>query len=267
MTAEAATRAFAFAGVLLVLLALESLRGVRARPAAGRSARAFRHLLLSVLGTLAARLILPLGLAGVAVWAEGAGVGLFNAEQAPSGVGFLVSLLALDLAVFLQHRAMHAAPLLWRLHRVHHSDVEMDVTTGLRFHPFEIALSLVWKACVIVALGVPVEAALAYEIMLNALSLFTHANIALPARVDRALRLFVATPAFHLVHHSPRRVETDSNFANALTIWDRLSGTWRDAAASPDPGLGLATLRDPEAQRLGALLAQPFGKVEDPARS
>lgn len=258
MSVELAVRLGGFGAALAILWLLESWPRTRAREIDARLTRAWRHLGLAALSSVLARLAVPAGLAGVALWSQGAGIGMFNLVPVPGWAVFALTLLVMDLAVWLQHRAMHAVPALWLLHRVHHSDTAMDVTTGLRFHPIEIVISLVWKAAVAVALGAPPEALLAYEVLLNALSLFTHANITLPGWLDRSMRQAFATPAFHLVHHSPRPEETNSNFANALTVWDRLAGTWRDAAALPDPGLGLDEFRARADQTLLALLRQPL---------
>jgi sterol desaturase/sphingolipid hydroxylase (fatty acid hydroxylase superfamily) len=257
---DVVARTGVFALVALTLAALESWPASRARAVQARTTRAVRHLVLAALGTVAGRLAVPAGLAGVAIWAQAQGVGVLPALGVTGAVGFAVTLVALDLAIYAQHRAMHAHPWLWCLHRVHHCDTAMDLTTGVRFHPLEIAVSLLWKALVVLALGAPPEAVLAYEALLSALALFTHANIALPRGLDRWLRHAIATPAFHLVHHSPRKPETDSNFANALTVWDRLFGTWRDAVAPPDPGVGLEHFREPKQSTLAALLLQPWAR-------
>jgi sterol desaturase/sphingolipid hydroxylase (fatty acid hydroxylase superfamily) len=257
LSSELALRLGGFLGVLVILLVLESVPRVRARAAGHRLVRAGRHFGLSLISSVMARVMVPAGLAGVAVWAQTAGFGVFNLLVLPPAAAFVATLLVMDFAVWFQHRAMHHVPILWHLHRLHHADTEMDVTTGLRFHPFEILLSLGFKAMVAALLGAPPEAVLAYEVMLNAMALFTHANITLHERVDRALRRVIATPAFHLVHHSPRAEETNSNYANALTVWDHLFGTSRTASV-PDPGLGLERFRAPEDQRFAALLRQPF---------
>jgi sterol desaturase/sphingolipid hydroxylase (fatty acid hydroxylase superfamily) len=172
----------------------------------------------------------------------------------PAGV------VLLDLAVYLQHRVFHAVPALWRLHRVHHADLELDATTGLRFHPIEILLSMAIKIAAVAALGAPAAAVLAFEVLLNAGALFSHANLALPRGLDAVLRAVLVTPAMHRVHHSVVRAETDSNFGFCLSWWDRLFGTYRAApAAGPDRvTIGLEAFRDPAELRLDRLLTQPF---------
>jgi sterol desaturase/sphingolipid hydroxylase (fatty acid hydroxylase superfamily) len=172
----------------------------------------------------------------------------------------LASIIALDLAVYAQHVAMHAAPPLWRLHRMHHADLDFDVTTGVRFHPLEILISMAWKMAVVAALGAPAFAVFLFEIALNATSLFNHANLTLPAPLDRVLRLLIVTPDMHRVHHSVVRRETDSNFGFNLSLWDRLFGTYRaqPAAGHEAMTIGLPSFRDARELRLDRLLTQPF---------
>jgi sterol desaturase/sphingolipid hydroxylase (fatty acid hydroxylase superfamily) len=205
-----------------------------------------------------ARLIAPAGLAAVALWADGQGIGLFHLVEAPVWLATAASILVLDLAVWAQHRLSHAVPILWRLHRVHHADPDVDALTALRFHPVEIALSLVWKGAVVLALGAPAAAVLAFEALLNASALFNHANARLPAPVERIARLLIVTPDLHRVHHSPDQPETNSNFGFLLSVWDRLSGTLREARHDPDGPQGLDVFRDRADQRLDALLLQPL---------
>jgi sterol desaturase/sphingolipid hydroxylase (fatty acid hydroxylase superfamily) len=198
---------------------------------------------------------------GVALLAEERGWGLLHAaEPLPAWLMVVTGVVVLDFAIYLQHVMFHAVPLLWRLHRMHHADLDVDVTTGARFHPIEIVLSLILKFGVIVAVGAPPLAVLVFEILLNAGSLFNHANLALPARADRVLRWLVVTPDMHRVHHSVEPVETNSNFGFTLPWWDRLCGTYR---AQPEAGhegmvLGLAQFRAPRDLRLDRLLLQPF---------
>jgi sterol desaturase/sphingolipid hydroxylase (fatty acid hydroxylase superfamily) len=180
--------------------------------------------------------------------------------NAPGAVAILASVILLDLVIYLQHRLFHAVPLLWRLHRLHHADLEFDVTTGVRFHPLEIALSMVIKIGAVVALGAPAVAVLAFEVLLNATTLFNHANIKLPQALDRIVRLVVVTPDMHRVHHSVRREETNSNFGFSVPWWDWLFRTHR---AQPADGhdrmiIGLEKLRDPADLRLARMLLQPI---------
>jgi len=168
--------------------------------------------------------------------------------------------MALDLAIYLQHVLFHAVPTLWRLHRMHHADLELDVTTGTRFHPIEIILSMGIKLGAVAAMGVPAVAVLAFEVLLNATSIFNHSNVRIPAWVDRGLRWIVVTPDMHRVHHSILAPETNSNFGFNLPWWDRLFGTYRDQPAAGHLGMtiGIEQFREPAEQRLGCMLTQPF---------
>ena len=175
------------------------------------------------------------------------------------------------MAIWLQHVVTHKVPLLWRLHQVHHADLDVDLTTGIRFHPIEIVLSLLDKAAIVLALGIDPWTVLLFEAVLNASAVFTHGNVALPARFDAALRWLVCTPDMHRVHHSTERAETDSNYGFFLSIWDRLFGTMRHSPAKGQLGmeLGLPIYRDPGRLGLGSLLAMPFMRrsPRSPART
>jgi sterol desaturase/sphingolipid hydroxylase (fatty acid hydroxylase superfamily) len=174
-------------------------------------------------------------------------------------VGFLV----LDAAIWLQHVVTHKVPVLWRLHQVHHADLDVDLTTGIRFHPIEIVLSALYKAAIVLALGIDPWTVLLFEAVLNASAVLTHANVALPERLDRVLRWIVCTPDMHRVHHSTERAETDSNYGFFLSVWDRLFGTMRHAPAKGQLGveLGLPPYRDPDRLGLGSLLVMPFRRL------
>jgi len=196
----------------------------------------------------------------VAVFAEERGTGLLNMFVIPYPLAFVLSLLALDLAMYLVHLMFHAVPALWRVHRVHHADVDFDVTTGARFHPIQILLAVPIKFAVIFVLGLPVLAVLAFETVFNALSLFNHANVRVPRTVDHILRWFLVTPDMHRVHHSVDATETNSNFSFVLPWWDRLFGTYR---AQPEGGhermaIGVDQFRTPRDFRLDRMLLQPF---------
>jgi sterol desaturase/sphingolipid hydroxylase (fatty acid hydroxylase superfamily) len=175
-----------------------------------------------------------------------------------------LTLLLLDLAIYVQHVLTHAVPALWRLHRVHHTDLDLDVTTGVRFHPFEILLSVLYKIALVVALGAHPLAVLIFEVLLNGSSLFNHANVRLPAMLERWLRLIWVTPEMHRVHHSVLRRETDSNYGSCLSLWDRLFGTY---VAQPQAGhdrmtIGLEAFRTPAEQSLWSLLMQPVRREQ-----
>jgi sterol desaturase/sphingolipid hydroxylase (fatty acid hydroxylase superfamily) len=213
-----------------------------------------------VLDTALVRLLFPTAAVGVALVAEARGWGLFQAMGIPTWVSVPAAVVALDLAIYLQHVLFHAVPALWRLHRVHHADLEVDVTTGARFHPIEVLLSMGIKLGVVVALGAPAIAVLTFEVLLNATSMFNHSNVRMPARLDRVLRYIVVTPDMHRVHHSVVAGETNSNFGFNLSWWDRLLGTYRDqpAAGHHAMTLGIDQFRDPAEQRLDRMLTQPF---------
>jgi sterol desaturase/sphingolipid hydroxylase (fatty acid hydroxylase superfamily) len=208
-----------------------------------------------------ARMILPIGAVGMAVLAESNGWGLFNNVQLPGWLAGILAFILLDFAIYLQHVLFHAVPALWRLHMVHHADLDIDVTTGLRFHTIEIVLSLGIKLAVVSLLGAPALAVLAFEIALNATSMFNHSNLRLPGWLDRVLRLLLVTPDMHRVHHSASPRETNSNFGFNLPWWDFLLGTY---CAQPHEGhermtIGLAEYRDERrAESLLWMLIVPF---------
>jgi sterol desaturase/sphingolipid hydroxylase (fatty acid hydroxylase superfamily) len=209
---------------------------------------------------LVVRVLFPTAAVGAALWAEATGTGLLHALAVPAWLAVPLAVVLLDLVIWAQHLVFHHVPLLWRLHRVHHADTEIDVTTGLRFHPIEIVLSLLLKIAVVVALGVPALSVLLFDVLLNATSIFSHANVRLPGALDRVLRWLLVTPDMHRVHHSVIRAETDSNFGFCLSVWDRIFGTYR---AQPKLGLarvkiGQERFRDAREARLDRLLTQPF---------
>lgn len=218
------------------------------------------NLALTTLNSVLVRVTLPVAAIGVAEFATERGMGLFNMFQVPLLPAILLSVLALDLAIYLQHLMFHAVPLLWRLHRVHHADLDFDVTTGARFHPFEIVLSMLIKFAVILVLGPPAVAVLAFEVLLNASSMFNHGNVRMPEFVDRIVRWLVVTPDMHRVHHSVNPRETNSNFGFTLPWWDRLFGTYRGQPAAGHDGMtiGIEQFRSPREQWLDRMLLQPF---------
>ena len=256
---EPLVRFGAFVLVLAAMAGWELAAPFRAQ-AHGRSRRWPSNLGIVVLDSLVVRILFPAGAVGAALWAEAHGMGLFHLADVPGAVAVPLSVVLLDLAIWAQHRVFHAVPALWRLHRMHHADTEFDVTTGLRFHPIEIALSMLIKIAVVVALGVPALAVLLFEVLLNAASMFSHGNVRLPGRVDAMLRRVIVTPDMHRVHHSAVREETDSNFGFCLSVWDRWFGTYRPepAAGQERFTIGLETFRDPAELRLDRMLTQPF---------
>jgi sterol desaturase/sphingolipid hydroxylase (fatty acid hydroxylase superfamily) len=222
---------------------------------------------LVVLNTVVLRLLFPAAAVGMAVFAAGQGWGVLNYFDVPFWVAVAVSVVVLDFFIWLQHVMVHAVPALWRLHRVHHADLDFDVTTGARFHPLEIILSMLIKFAVVALLGPPVLAVVIFEVLLNATSMFNHGNVRIPEGVDRVLRWFVVTPDMHRVHHSWDDDETNSNFGFNLPWWDRLFGTYRGQPRDGHDGMtiGIHTYRDArQVDRLPGMLWLPFiGQVRD----
>lgn len=258
-SAEPMIRLGCFLGVLTTMVLWEVLAPRRPQ-SVGRSLRWPNNLGLVMLDTAIVRLLFPLAAVGMAFFAQGKGWGLFNLIHLPELVAILASVLLLDLIIYGQHVTFHAVPWLWRLHRMHHADLEFDVTTGLRFHPGEIVLSMLIKLAAVLVLGAPPVAVLVFEVVLNATSMFNHGNVRLPSQVDRMLRIFVVTPEMHRVHHSIDRHETDSNFGFNVPWWDRLFGTYR---AQPALGhvrmvIGIDRFRDRRELWLHRMLAQPL---------
>jgi sterol desaturase/sphingolipid hydroxylase (fatty acid hydroxylase superfamily) len=255
-------RVGAFGGSLLLLLAAQDLWPRRTTPM-HRRRRWTANLSIVVLDVLLVRLLIPLGAVGTAIWADVRGYGLLAGVDWPWAAEAALAFLALDALVYWQHRLFHRIPLFWRLHRMHHSDIEFDATTGVRFHPLEILASMLIKMGAVLALGAPAVAVIAFEIALNATSLFNHANLRLPPALDRALRCVIVTPDMHRVHHSVHRVEHDSNYGFNLSWWDHL---FRSYTAQPADGhttmrIGLEQFREDPEQRLQSLLLQPFRRL------
>jgi sterol desaturase/sphingolipid hydroxylase (fatty acid hydroxylase superfamily) len=259
MEHEVAIRLGFFFGIL-VPVALGEVFFPRRVLRTGKAVRWLSNLGVVVIDTLAVRLLFPIIGVGVAMAAQEQGWGLLNVLTLPAWLGVVVGLLALDLVVYLQHAMFHTMPILWRLHMMHHADLDIDVTTGLRFHPIEIVISMVIKMTVIAALGPSVFTVILFEIILNGTAMFNHGNVRLPLALDRYLRLLVVTPDMHRVHHSVTIRETNSNFSFNFPWWDRLFGTYR---AQPVLGheemvIGLAQFRDPARNTLGHMLVMPF---------
>tara|TARA_R110002012_G_scaffold28496_1_gene89524 strand:- start:1243 stop:2097 length:855 start_codon:yes stop_codon:yes gene_type:complete len=259
LAAEATIRLSIFLGVL-VAMALWEVAAPRRRREIPRVIRWTNNLALVVVDTIILRLSFPVIAVGLAVVAEDRGWGLFNNIDAPLWMAVVVSMLLLDLAIYLQHVMFHSVPGLWRLHRMHHADLDFDATTGLRFHPVEIVISMGIKLAVVAALGPPAVAVLLFEVILNATALFNHANIDLPRPVDRVLRLFVVTPDMHRVHHSIDPHETNSNYGFNLPWWDWLLGTYIAQPAKGHEGMeiGIEQFRTPRDLWLDRMLIQPL---------
>lgn len=259
LTSEAGVRLSTFGGILILMAILESWAPRRSREV-HRHVHWTNNLGLAFVNTLAIRFIAPIGAVGFAMYAEANGWGLFNLIDVPRWISILLCVIALDLAIYVQHVLFHVVPLFWRLHMVHHADMEFDVTTGLRFHTIEILLSLAIKCMAILILGAPAFAVLIFEVLLNATSMFNHSNVKLPLWLDRVLRMFIVTPDMHRVHHSVIRRETNSNFGFNLPWWDFVFRTYR---AQPEKGhsdmtIGLPEYRDRRVEYLHWILLLPF---------
>jgi sterol desaturase/sphingolipid hydroxylase (fatty acid hydroxylase superfamily) len=259
IAAEPVIRLAVFLGVFAAVALWEALAPRRAR-AFPRRARWPHNIALVLLDNALVRVVAPGAAIAVALAAEAHGWGLLNAAALPAWAAIPLAVVLLDLAIYFQHVMVHAVPALWRLHRVHHADLDFDVTTGARFHPIEILVSVVIKMAAVAAIGAPPVAVLVFEVLLNATAMFNHANGRLPLGVDRWLRLLVVTPDMHRVHHSIAYSETNSNFGFNLPWWDRLFGTYRaqPAAGHEAMTIGVGAFRTPADLRLDRLLLQPF---------
>jgi len=257
---EPAIRLGFFLGILTVMAGWEVLAPRRVLTTS-KPGRWINNLGIVFLNSFLLRLLFPAGAVGLALFAGKQGWGLFNHFEAPYAVAVVLSVVAMDFAIYLQHVMFHAVPVLWRLHRMHHADLDFDVTTGARFHPIEIILSMLIKFAVIVVLGAPALAVIVFEVLLNATAMFNHSNVRMPLSLDRV----IVTPDMHRVHHSILDHETNSNFGFNLSWWDRLFGTYQD---QPEQGhekmtIGIRDFRDPkQAGRLDGMLMIPFlGKI------
>ncbi len=266
MRHEALIRMSFFFGTLAVMALWEILAPRRAL-SVSKSVRWLNNLGLVFFNSFLLRVIFPAAAVGMAAFTSAQGWGVFNYYETPVWVALVVSVIALDFIIYLQHVMVHAVPALWRLHRMHHADLDFDVTTGARFHPVEILLSMVIKFSAIVVLGPPVVAVVIFEVLLNATAMFNHANVRLPLRLDGVLRWLVVTPDMHRVHHSVADDEANSNFGFNLPWWDRLFGTYRDQPRGGHEGMtiGIHKYRSSrEVSWLPGMLWLPLrGKVSD----
>jgi len=260
---EAAIRLGVFLGIFALMAVLETIAPRRAR-AHPRALRWTGNLGVVVLNTLLVRLLFPVAAVGLALAGEREGWGLLNnldlPAWLPAWLAVLLAVVVLDFIIYLQHVMFHAVPLLWRLHRMHHTDLDLDVTSGARFHPVEIVISMVIKMAAVVALGPPAVAVVIFEVVLNATAMFNHSNLSIPGPVDRLLRLVVVTPDMHRVHHSVVPDETNSNFGFNLPWWDRLFGTYRAQPAAGHAGMtiGIEEFRSSRDLWLDRMLLQPL---------
>ncbi len=260
---EPVIRLSAFFGIFAIMAAVE-LIAPRRTLTVSKGLRWFSNLSIVALNTVLGRLILPMAPVAFAYLCAEKGWGLFNLTDWPGWLELVVAVILMDFAIWLQHVMVHAIPMLWRLHRMHHADLDYDVTTGARFHPIEIILSLGIKLCVIALLGASPVAVLAFEVLLNATAMFNHSNVRLPLGLDAVLRLLVVTPDMHRVHHSAIPRECNSNFGFNLPWWDRLFGTY---IAQPELGhegmtIGLDMFREERDERLDQMLIQPFRQAK-----
>lgn len=262
---EPLIRSGCFLAVFVILALGESLLPRRPR-SVRRRLRWPSNLAVAGLNALLLRAVFPATAVGLALAGTQHGWGLLNRFDLPDWAAILLSVMALDLFIYLQHVMFHAVPVLWRVHRMHHADLDLDVTSGSRFHPIEILLSLGFKCMLVVALGVPAVAVLIFEVLLNATSLFNHSNVRIRGRLDRILRWVVVTPDMHRVHHSILPRETNSNFGFNIPWWDRLFGTYRDqpAAGHQHMTIGIEQFRAVRELWLDRMLLQPFRSETGP---
>jgi sterol desaturase/sphingolipid hydroxylase (fatty acid hydroxylase superfamily) len=259
MGSEATIRLGFFFGIFILVAVLEILRPRRALTTS-KTSRWFTNLAIIALNPISVRLVFPVLPVGMALLAADRHWGLLNIMALPYWLNVVIAVIILDFSIYLQHVLHHAIPILWRLHMVHHADLDFDVTTGMRFHPFEIILSMGIKLMAIAALGSPALAVLIFEVALNATSMFNHSNTRIPEKMDRVLRLFIVTPDMHRVHHSVIIRETNSNYGFNLPWWDRLLGTYKNQPERGHDGMtiGLSQFRDPKRLTLPRLLILPF---------
>ena len=264
MQHEIGIRLGCFVGVLVVMAVWEIVAPRRPRTVS-KAIRWGNNLGLAFLNSIVLRLLFPAAAVGVAAFAKEQGWGLLHYFQMPFVLATVLSVIAMDFIIYLQHVLVHAVPTLWRIHRVHHADLDYDLTTGARFHPIEIILSMLIKFATIVVLGPPIIAVIIFEVVLNGMAMFNHGNVRLPLALDRVLRWLVVTPDMHRVHHSVEDNETNSNFGFNLSIWDRLFGTY---IVQPRKGhlgmtIGIHQYRNPkQVNQLPGMLLLPFvGKV------
>ena len=249
-----------FLFTMLAVMATWEVLAPRRRLSVGKAYRWINNWAIVIAGTVLTRVVFPAGAVGLGFFVESQGWGLLQVVDIPLWLTVVIAVVVLDFAVWAQHVMFHAVPALWRLHRMHHADLDFDLTTGLRFHPFELLLSFGIKATVIVAIGAPALAVLVFEIILSSLALFNHSNVRLPATLDRHLRRFIVTPDFHRVHHSWYPEETNTNFGFNLSLWDRALGTYCPQPRDGHEGMtiGLNQFREPSWERFDRMLIQPF---------
>ncbi len=262
---EAMIRLSVFFGVFFVMALWEVFLPKR-ELVLSKAKRWISNIGIVFLNTALVRVVFPVVAVGIALFAEKMGWGVFNYFDLPFYLVIFLSIIFLDLTIYLQHVMFHAVPVLWNVHRMHHADMDIDVTTGARFHPIEIILSMLIKFSAIIILGAPVLAVVLFEVILNAMAMFNHSNVRMFKGLDSFLRIFVVTPDMHRIHHSIKEDETNSNFGFNLSLWDRIFGTYK---AQPDDGhlkmkIGITTFDDPKiCSRLDKMLLIPFLKKDE----
>jgi len=267
---EGPLRLSIFAGVFAVMALLELLSPSR-KLGHAKGARWFTNIAIGGIDSLVVRLmalfVIPLAAVSTALWAQSQNWGLLNWTALPQWLEIAIAVVVLDLAIYGQHVASHKIPMLWSFHQMHHSDVDIDVTTAIRFHPIEIALSMLWKIVVVLVLGPAALAVVIFEVILNGCAMFNHANLHLPPFLDRLLRLVIVTPDFHRVHHSIIRAETDSNYGFNLSVWDRFFGTYIPQPRKGHQGMTIGLPNHQSEKPTGVVwsLALPFAGTKTSA--
>ncbi|MBA6391973.1 sterol desaturase family protein [Colwellia sp. BRX10-3] len=259
---EASLRLSIFFAVLLAMIVLESCFPAR-RSKLTKRVRWLGNFSLLIISSVIARLLVPIGVTGIALYGSANGIGLFNIINLPNWLGITLSVLLLDLMIYWQHRLFHLVPMLWRFHKVHHADSHIDASTGLRFHPVEIVLSILLKGVAVLLLGVPAVAVIIFEVALNGFALFNHANIRLPRWLEYPLRAILITQVLHRIHHSQVLDETNSNYGFSVSWWDRLFGSYKSQAKKRDEDLDIGLKSYPPNNKSAgfmSLLKMPFGK-------
>lgn len=265
MDQTALFRLMIFAILLVIMAGWEVIAPFRDAKSQNRSLRWLTNFGLMICGAALSRFTVGAAMVFAASWSQSQQMGLLHFFLMPEPLAILVSVILLDCAVYWQHRLTHIVPLLWLFHRVHHTDTAFDVSTAVRFHPLEILASLIYKTAIVAIIGADPWAVVIYETLLSGFALFNHGNVHLPGRLDRALRKLIVTPDMHRVHHSSKMVETNSNYGNMLSVWDRIFSSYTVAPAD-DPQrmeIGLETFRDTQSQSLWASLWLPFRRKQD----
>ena len=265
---DAIYRLGVFVSVLFAMASLEFILPKR-QLKTSRVRRWFTNITIAGLNNVFVRLMgfiaLPVVALSTALYAEESKIGLFYFLDLPLWLSCILSIILLDLAIYFQHVASHHIPFLWRLHKVHHADTDIDVTTAVRFHPVEIVLSMLYKVALVLFFGVPVLAVFLFEMILNACAMFNHANVNLPKGLDRVLRLFIVTPDMHRVHHSVREVETNSNYGFNIPLWDYVFGTYTSQPRDGHEGMtiGLESYQTPKPTQIFWSLSLPFRSIRN----